>query len=328
MPVLERIDWRAAFQNGLWQLAVVEADVAEKRLFEVLAAAETVALEHVPDPSVEPLDHAVGLRPHRWGQAMFDPEPGAEAVELMIAGRGAAAKAEEPVGELLAIVRQHAGDPHRGGALQIAQEPAGVGRSLRRMDTHEDPAGGAVDRDEQIPALLLIGHLRQVFHVDVDVAGLVCLERLVRGLRHLRLQVTEGADPMPTQASIQPGARDVRVEKLADHGEQVVERQQQTLSQRDRHGLLRRCQRGLQPVRRVAPVVDGIALAPLSDGLLRDAVALGHDPRGLFARLDCGPDLRRRRRLLVQRNQHVLPPSRISRKIDLAMNRPERRGSI
>ena len=92
MPVLERINWRAAFQNGLRQLAVVEADVAEKRLFEVLAAAETVALEHVPDPSVETLDHAVGLRPHRWGQAMLDPEPGAEAVELMIAGRGAAAK--------------------------------------------------------------------------------------------------------------------------------------------------------------------------------------------------------------------------------------------
>ncbi len=129
---------------------------------------------------------------------MFDPEPGAEAVELMIAGRGAAAKAEEPVGGLLAVVRQHAGDPHRGGALRVAQEPAGVGRSLHWVDAHEDPAGGAVDHDEQIPALLLIGHLRQVFHVDEDVAGLVCLERLVRGLRHLRLQVTEGADPMPT----------------------------------------------------------------------------------------------------------------------------------
>ncbi len=66
---------------------------------------------------------------------------------------------------------------------------------------------------------------------------------------------------MTTQASVQPGARDVRVEKLADHGEQVVERQQQTLSQRDGHGLLRWRECGLQPVRRVAPVVDGGVIA-------------------------------------------------------------------
>ncbi len=125
MPVLERIDWRAAFQNGLRQLAVVEADVAEKRLFEVLAAAETVALEHVLDPTVEPLDHAVGLRPHRWGQAMLDPEPGAEAVELVIAGRGAATRLNlpdektrhEPTGKaaVLAARRAHFGANQKPG---------------------------------------------------------------------------------------------------------------------------------------------------------------------------------------------------------------------
>ena len=57
MPVLERVDGRSALEDGLRQLAVVEADIAQDGLLQVLAAAETMALQNVLDPAVEPLDH-------------------------------------------------------------------------------------------------------------------------------------------------------------------------------------------------------------------------------------------------------------------------------
>ncbi|MBM3606432.1 MAG: hypothetical protein FJX25_17415, partial [Alphaproteobacteria bacterium] len=38
---------------------------------------------------------------HRRGQAMLDAGVGAEAVEIVVAGRGPAAKAEQAIGELL-----------------------------------------------------------------------------------------------------------------------------------------------------------------------------------------------------------------------------------
>ena len=56
-----------------------------------------------------------------------------------------------------------------------------------------------------------------------------------------------------------------------------------------------------------AAAVNTVLPAPFPDGLLGDAVALRHLPGRLRARLDGGPDLRRRRRLLVKRDQHDRP---------------------
>ena len=47
--------------------------------------------------------------------------------------------------------------------------------------------------------------------------------------RRLHLQIAQIADPMPAQTPVQPRTRDILVEELADHGEQVVERHQQIL---------------------------------------------------------------------------------------------------
>ena len=69
-----------------------------------------------------------------------------------------------------------------------------------------------------------------------------------RGVAGFRSQA---ARAMPPQAAIEPRARDVGVEELAHHREQVVQRQQQRLGQC--HCLLRRREGGLKPVRRVAP---------------------------------------------------------------------------
>ena len=46
---------------------------------------EVMRLQHVLDPAVEALDHAVGLRMLRRGQPVFDAEVGAELIELVLA---------------------------------------------------------------------------------------------------------------------------------------------------------------------------------------------------------------------------------------------------
>jgi len=99
LPVLESVYWGSPFQDGLRQLAVVEVDVAQEGPLQVLAALEAMALKDVLDPAIEPLDHAVCLRPHRGRETVLDAEVCAEQVELMLSGGAAFAQAEQPVGE-------------------------------------------------------------------------------------------------------------------------------------------------------------------------------------------------------------------------------------
>ena len=152
LPALEGVDGRSAFQDGLRQLAVVEPDVAQNGLFEILAAAEVVALEHVLDPAVYRLDKAVGLGAHGRGQAVLNLELGAELVEIVVAGGGAAAQAEQPVGELLAVACwkwSATGGYGRARSPQIAQRAAITGAQVsmvvlrttpsRRPDYGQDP---------------------------------------------------------------------------------------------------------------------------------------------------------------------------------------------
>ena len=55
MPVLECTDGRPALEHGLRELAVVELDVTQHRLFEIPAAAEPATLQDVLDPAVDGL---------------------------------------------------------------------------------------------------------------------------------------------------------------------------------------------------------------------------------------------------------------------------------
>ena len=132
------------------------------------------------------------------------------------------------------------------------------------------------------------------------------------------------ADAMPPQARIQARARDIRIQELPNHGKQIIQRHQQGLAHGHRDSLLRRGQCCLQPVRRVAAVIHAVAFALFPHRLLRDPVALRRHPRGFVARLDRSPDLRRRRRLFMKRNQHGRTPSRTH----FAMKRADRRGSL
>jgi hypothetical protein len=146
--------------------------------------------------------------------------------------------------------------------------------------------------------------------------------------RRLGLQVAQVADAMPAQTPVETRARDIRIQELAHHRQQVVKRDQQRLAQRHGDGLLRGRQGRLQPMRRVAAIRNTVALAPFVDRLRRDAVALGQNRPGLVALLDRRAHPGRRRSLLVKMDQHGRPPSRMSLRTDLAMKRADRRGEM
>ena len=54
-----------------------------------------VRLQHLLDAGVDAFDHAIGLRVHRWRQALFDTQIGAQLIKLVPAGGGALAQAEQ-----------------------------------------------------------------------------------------------------------------------------------------------------------------------------------------------------------------------------------------
>ena len=133
-------------------MLVVEQHVAVQRGFQFLARTEVVALQHLLDPTVEALDHAVGLGVLGRGQAVFDAKISAEVIELVLAGGRRFTQTEQAVGELLAIVGENGADAQRAGTFQIAQKAAGIGGCLGFVDADEDPAGGPINRHEQVAA--------------------------------------------------------------------------------------------------------------------------------------------------------------------------------
>jgi hypothetical protein len=159
----------------------------------------------------------------------------------------------------------------------------------------------------------------------VEVTGLAGLERLVLGPGRFRLQIAQIAHPVATQTPVETGARDIRVQELPNHRQQVIQRNQKRGAQCHRDRLLRKRQRGLQPVGRVAAVKHAVAVPPLVDRLLGRPEPLRQDRRRLVARLDRRPHPWRRRCLLVKMDQHGRTPSRMSLRTGLAMKKPDRR---
>ena len=187
-----------------------------------------------------------------WGEAVFDAEVAAELIERAVAAGRALAQAEQAVGEFLPVIGQDRPDRDWAGAFQIAQKAAGIGGGLGFEGPDDHPAGGPVNRHEQIAARGFVSHLRQIRHIDMTVAGLVGLERLVRGTRSFRLQVTQIAHPMPPQTPVEARARDIRAHESPDRRQHFVKRHHPCFAHNHRHRLLRRGQGRLQAVRRMA----------------------------------------------------------------------------
>jgi hypothetical protein len=260
----------------------------------------------------------------------------AELVELVARGRCPCPGSEEPVGELFSIVGQYLGDPDRAGTVQIAQEPAGICGGLGGQDAHEHPPCRPVDGHEQIAPRRLVRHLGQVFQVDIQEAGLVCLECLARLSGGLGKQRPEIAHAVPPQAPIQARPLDVRVQKFTANRQKVVERQQQNAAQLDNHGLLGRRQGRLQSVRGGRQVLNAVAPLPLARRVFAHPIAQRQNRCSLVAPRKPLTDAGCRRRVLVQLNHHAVctplasarNPAIRSRSTDIAMNNGRRRASM
>jgi hypothetical protein len=147
-------------QGFLGDVVIVQPDVAMNRRLQRSSAVEAVGGEHFADAAVETFDHAVRLRAARFGQPMLDVERLAQFIEGMRSRRSTLAASDEAVGELLAVVGEDRVQTKRGRLDERAQKAPGVGGSLLRVDGHEHPTRGPVDRHEEGAALVLVRHLR------------------------------------------------------------------------------------------------------------------------------------------------------------------------
>ena len=185
--------------------------------------------------------------------------------------------------------------------MQIPQESAGIRGSFGGHDPHKHPPCRAINGHEEIAPGGLIRHLRQVFHVEMQEAGLISLECPVRLCGRLGSQGIEIADPMAAQTAVQARARHIRVEEFTTNGQKIVQRQQQHPAQFDRHGFLRRGQRRRQLMSGVRAVLKAGPPPPAVNGVERHPVASRQHRSRLLAGRDLGPDRRGRCRVLVQR---------------------------
>lgn len=282
---------------------VVEPGIPEQSGFQVLSAVVAARGEYLGDPAIEAFDHAVGLWRSGFGQTVLNAERFAQPVELMTPRRLAILGAKQSIRELLAVVRQQPGDLDRAGLVQRVQEGASGSRRLVGLEGDVDPAGRTVYGDEEIAPGRLVGHLRQILDVHVQVAGFVGFEGLVRRSRQCLHR--QARNSMTSQQTAQRRATGCFVDEFVGNDQQVIQRQPQGLAQGDNNGLLRRGEGGLQVMGRVRTVFHAVTILPAPDGVFRDA-QFGCQRRHRQGRgLDVRSSGRRGRGVLVQADVHV-----------------------
>ena len=121
---------------------------------------------------------------------------------------------------------------------------------------HEHPACCTVNGHKQVAPAGLVGHLGQVFDIDVNKPRLVAFEGCV-GLRRLFwLEGIEVANAVAAKTPIKARACGLGAKKFTGDGQQVVQRQKKRLSKFDHDLFLCRCERSLKPVRGVRSVMN------------------------------------------------------------------------
>jgi hypothetical protein len=157
---------------------VVQNHVTHERMLKILTAGKLVRFEYISNAPIEALNHAIGSGRAWLGQAVFNAQGLAQLVKLKVA-RGLALKAgKQPVSELLAVVGQDFLHLDLTSLVQGVQKRASGSGRLVALDLNEHPARSAVIGHEQITPAGLVGHLRQVFDIDVDEPRLVAFAGL------------------------------------------------------------------------------------------------------------------------------------------------------
>ena len=261
----------------LGDVLIVDLDVLQEGLFEVVGGIEAGGGQHLADAAVEALDHAVGLGVTGFDETVVDVVFGTDLIEGVCSGRLPFAGGTEAIGEFFAVVGEHLGDLKGRLLDQAIEETLGGGGRLVREQFYVDPSGGPVDGGEQVAALRFVGHLREVLDVHVDETGQGVLERLV-GLVCgflLELQGIEAGHPMTAQATGQAGTGNLGVDELMGHRQQVVQGQQERLTQRHDHGLLGRAEGGVQRMGAMRAILRPFPPAPLGHGVAIETIGFG-----------------------------------------------------
>ncbi len=144
---------------------VVNLRVVAQRRFELSSRGEAGLVDDLADAAVESLDHAVSLRVTRRNEAMLDLEFFAKDAKHMLAAGYALAVgifflAGKSVCKLTAIIGEQLDDLVWAGCLYLGQKVDTAALCLVGIDVHVDPAGCAVNRDEQITPRCFVRHLR------------------------------------------------------------------------------------------------------------------------------------------------------------------------
>ena len=147
----------------------VQSDIPHQHLGHVLGAVEAVGFEDICNAFIKTLYHPMGLGRSGVGQSVFNTQRFAQLIKLVFPAGFSLPAGKQAVLELLAVVGQQLLNSDRASFVQRLEETAGTVGRLVPFDLHKHPARGAVHGYEQAAALALIGHLRQVLHVHVQV---------------------------------------------------------------------------------------------------------------------------------------------------------------
>jgi hypothetical protein len=78
---------------------------------------------------------------------------------------------------------------------------------------------------------------------------------------------------VPSQASLKPGARNIRIEKLPGYGAQIIQRQYKHSTQLYDRDFQGGCERCLQPMCRVRTIFEVVSLFSFPDSVFADRIA-------------------------------------------------------
>ena len=207
------------------------------------------AVEMLAEAAVEALDHAIGLRPERTGEAVGDGALRASLVKGMLTGgfvvRLGLFVDGKAVGEFGAVVGEHGVDLERKAVEETPEKAGGGGGPAIGQDLETDKAGGPVDGNIGVGAAAI--ERRQVFDIDVDEAGWrIGLKG--NGRSFFGREAT--GDPVALQAPVNSAARQRGIDAAPHRLGDVVERQGEAAPQLDDQGffpcvrlVLRRCGR-------------------------------------------------------------------------------------
>jgi hypothetical protein len=273
---------REAFERLESSGEVVGSEEVVQVRFELVVGVVKVALHRsVLDGSVHALDLPVGPGMVGFGKPVLDSVDMADAVEGVAAKTcGWALTVLRQVGELDSVVGEYGVDTIWNGFDERLEERGGSLHICSFDEFDHSELRGSVDGHEQVELAFGRSHLSQV---DVEEADRIGVELLPASL--VPLNLGQAADAMAFQTTMKRRACELRDRGLKSI-EAVVERQKRVLAKRHDDGFLFDRQNRRPRNGGTGPAIgSGLALLPLGDGLLVDAMTPGQCPHALLTML-------------------------------------------